>query len=59
MTEFDIYKAEHLAIADLVLCETPEEQAKQWLHYIDGLNTMAALMVDLLSKEAEHGGADS
>lgn len=51
MTELDIYKSEHLAIADLFLCDTPDGQEKQQLHYIDGLNTIAAMIIDAMRQE--------
>lgn len=57
MTELDIYKLEHLCIADLMLSDCVDLSA-EWkdslLGYINGVNTMAAMMVDKL-KEAHNG----
>ena len=54
MTELDIYKLEHLCIADLMLSDCVDLSA-EWkttlLGYINGVNTMAAMMVDSLAKE--------
>lgn len=54
MTELDIYKLEHLCIADLMLSDCVDLSA-EWkttlLSYINGVNTMAAMMVDKLKEE--------
>lgn len=57
MTELDIYKMEHLCIADLVLSDCVELSA-EWkdslLGYINGVNTMASMMVDSMKQEKSH-----
>jgi len=55
MTELDIYKMEHLCIADLVLSDCVDlsvEWKESLLGYINGVNIMAAMMVDKLKEEA-------
>lgn len=54
MTELDVYKLEHLCIADLMLSDCVE-LSNEWktdlLGYINGVNTMEAMIVDSLAKE--------
>jgi len=54
MTELDIYKMEHLCIADLALSDCVDLSAElktDLLGYINGVNTMAAMVVDKLKEE--------
>lgn len=54
MTELDIYKLEHLCIADLILSDCvdlSDDLKTTLLGYINGVNTMAAMMVESLAKE--------
>ena len=56
MTPDKVRELEHMAIVELCLCETPDGQEKQWLHYIDGINTMASMVIDALEKEEKRDG---
>ena len=54
MTDLDIYKIEHDCIADLMLCDCHDLSAEYQtalLGYIDGVNTMAAVVIDRMKTE--------
>ena len=56
MTDNDIYKIEHDCIAYLILSDCHELSAEYktaLLGYIDGVNTMAAAVVDKMRKDQE------
>lgn len=56
MTDNDIYKIEHDCISDLILSDCHELSAEYktaLIGYINGINTMAAAVVDKMRKENE------
>ncbi len=61
MSELDVYKLEHMCISDLMLSACIDLSA-DWktslLGYINGINTLASMMVDEMQKEADNGDSD-
>lgn len=54
MTDYDIYKIEHDCISDLILSDCLDLSAEYktaLIGYINGVNTMAAAVVDRMKKE--------